>query len=325
MMEREFHRWLKEQSLLSTDDSEIVQVGIGDDAAILGGLVEEAVLPRIVVTTDGLAESTHFDLNLDSLELVGRKMIAVNLSDLAAMGASPLAAVINLNLPRSFAIEHAQQLFLGGRNLADQFKMPIIGGDTNRWDGPLVVSSTLIGLDLTSQQSKPPWLLSGAQPGDMILVSGRLGGSILGRHLTFQPKITLARYLVENYLVHSATDISDSLSLDLALMAAASGKRAGLEGLGVELLVDQIPVHEDAVELAKRTGSTVIEHALTDGEDFELLLSVSPSEYERMSGDVRLKETDMQLTRIGTFVSKPGFWLCRNEHREPFCPRGYSH
>jgi thiamine-monophosphate kinase len=324
-MEREFHRWLKQQSTLSSS-SPIVQLGIGDDAAILRGIIEGASVPGIVMTTDGLAEGTHFDLARDSLTLVGRKMIAVNLSDLAAMGAAPIAAVINLNLPRSFSLGQAQEIFVGARNLANQFRTPIVGGDTNRWDGPLVVSATLLGIDLATARQRQPWLISGARPNDLILVSGSFGGSILSKHLNFEPRLELARYLVENYEIHAATDVSDSLSLDLTLMATASGEQLGrTEPFGFELLTDKIPISQDAVRLSIESKSSSLHHALTDGEDFELVLAVDPTEYRRMKNDDALNHGSMKLHHIGQFNEEPGCWLCSGENRESFEPRGYSH
>jgi thiamine-monophosphate kinase len=324
-MEREFHRWLKEQANQSSNSS-MVRLGIGDDAAILSGVINGATIPGIVITTDGLAEGTHFDLVRDSLTLVGRKLIAVNLSDLAAMGAVPLAAVITLNLPRSFSLQQAQELFLGARKLADQFQFPIVGGDTNRWDGPLVVSATLLGFDLAGHRKRQPWLISGGRPNDLILVSGAFGGSILGKHLNFEPRLQLAKYLVENYEINGATDVSDSLSLDLALMARAGGEQLGKpQPLGFELLVDRIPIAEDAVRVSTNSLMSPLQHALSDGEDFELLLAVDPIEYLRMKEDPALRYGPLKLSHIGQFVEQPGCWLCSGPNRESFEPRGYSH
>lgn len=324
-MEREFHRWLKEQSQQSSTAPH-VQLGIGDDAAILRGVIDGLTIPGIVVTTDGLAEGTHFDLARDSLALVGRKMIAVNFSDLAAMGAAPIAAVINLNLPRSFSLQQAQDLFQGARKIADQFQTPIVGGDTNRWDGPLVVSATLLGIDLATPRKREPWLISGARPNDLILASGSFGGSILGKHLNFEPRLELARYLVQNYEIHAATDVSDSLSLDLALMARASGEQRGRsEPLGFELRIDKIPISEDAVRLSAESKASPLHHALADGEDFELVLAIDPIEYRRMQNDDVLNQGSMKLHHIGQFLERSGCWLCSDTNREWFEPRGYSH
>jgi thiamine-monophosphate kinase len=325
-MEREFHRWIKS---LETP-SPLVRLGIGDDAAILQGESEGVTIPGILVTTDAIAEGTHFDSSKASLSLIGRKAIAISLSDVAAMGAKPIGAVMTLMLPSHFRLGQVQELFLGAKKIADQFQTPIIGGDTNCWEGGLTISVTILALDLCSLANKPPWLLSGARVDHLVVVSGSFGGSLLGRHLNFEPRIALARYLVENYQVHAATDVSDSLSLDLSLMCSASQSAHLMqsqikEELGVELDWESIPVHPDANRLSQTSKQSALHHALTDGEDFELILAVDPEEFARMENDVLLKQGAMKLTAIGRFVARPGFWLLGPACREAFEPRGYTH
>lgn len=325
-MEREFHRWLKQQQT----ESPFVQVGIGDDAAILKDAAAGKTLGGVVVTTDAVAEGTHFDLASASLEQVGRKALAVNLSDIAAMGAKPFAALLTLMLPRGYSLTEAQTIFQGARQLADHYQTAFIGGDTNLWDGRLVVSVTVLGWDVLSRQNKCPWLISGANVGDRIVVSGEFGGSILGKHLTFEPRVELAEYLASNYRINAATDVSDSLSLDLMLMARASSANAVAKqeehpGFGVQLDAEKIPISVAACEMAARSNLSKLDHALTDGEDFELILAVSAEELEKIKADPNITTPSMKLTEIGQFIEQPGFWLCDAAGRKPFAPRGYSH
>src|SRR5262249_8863293 len=138
-----------------------------------------------LVTTDMLLEGSHFRIAETGPERVGRKAMAVNLSDIAAMAGRPVAAVISVGLPRQGAGDLAEGLYAGLRGMADEFGVAIIGGDTNTWDGKLAISVTLLG------QPTPPGPVrrAGAGPGDWLLVTGPMGGSILGRHLNVTPRV----------------------------------------------------------------------------------------------------------------------------------------
>lgn len=316
-LEREFHRWLKQQNQtpISAEKNVNVKLGVGDDAAILHGCGGSG----IVLATDAIAEGTHFVLAQHDLELIGRKALAVNLSDIAAMGATPVAALLTLQLPSGFSIEQAQRIFLGVKKLADEFSVAIIGGDTNRWEGPLVVSVTVVGHEFCSvienETAAKSWRIGGAKVGDAIVVSGSFGGSILGHHLDFTPRVHLAQHLIANYNIHAATDVSDSLSLDLSAMASESQ-------LGVEVELNQLPIAAAAIELAKTSERTTWQHALSDGEDFELVLAVPPDELTRICNDPVCQTL---LTVIGKFVSEPGFRLLDDGSLIPFDVQGYSH
>ncbi len=164
-MEREFIRWLGERLPRSLRGP----LSLADDAA----LVELAAGQRVVATVDMLTEGVDFVWRQDSPERVGRKALAVNLSDLAAMAAKPLAGVVALALPREEGLELAQRLYEGLIPLAERYDLTIAGGDTNTWNGPLVISITLLG----TVGESGPLLRSGAQPGDAIVVTGSFGGS----------------------------------------------------------------------------------------------------------------------------------------------------
>jgi thiamine-monophosphate kinase len=268
-----------------------------------------------VVTSDMLNDGTDFVSGRSDWRLVGRKALAVNLSDLAAMAARPVAALVSLLLPRQGGLQIAQALYDGMLALAAEFDLPIAGGDTNSWDGPVVISVTAIGQ--TTEHGF--WRRSGAQAGDQILVTGWFGGSILGRQFGFVPRVREALALNANYRIHAATDVSDGLSLDLAHLFQASH-------CGAELRLDWIPISEDARRLAaseSEPSQTALDHALGDGEDFELILAVPPDEAQRLLADQPL---EVPLTRIGTFIDQPGLWqVSPSAARRPLVPRGYRH
>ncbi|MCY2966896.1 MAG: thiamine-phosphate kinase, partial [Planctomycetota bacterium] len=156
-----------------------VPVGIGDDAAVL----DWSVNPRCLVTVDMLMEGVDFTRDSATPEQIGRKSLAVNLSDIAAMAGKPVACVVAVSLPRDGGFELGQRLHTGLAALANEFGVAIAGGDTNTWDGPLVLSITVLG----EPTGRGPVLRSGAKPGDWVFVTGELGGSILGHHLDFTP------------------------------------------------------------------------------------------------------------------------------------------
>jgi thiamine-monophosphate kinase len=317
-MEHEFLRWLRER--LPADER--APLRLSDDAAVLrlaGG-------DRVVATVDLLTDGVDFDLRSDAPERIGRKALAVNLSDLAAMAARPLAGVIALALPRSGGLELAKRLYEGLIPLAEQYHLAIAGGDTNSWDGPLAISVTVLG-EVTQQG---PLVRSGAQPGDAILVTGRFGGSRLGHQFDFEPRIEESLWLAANAPLHAGIDVSDGLSLDLWRMCQASGCEAVVD-------IAAIPIAAAAQQWAEHLddGSTALDHALGDGEDFELILAV-PAEFA-----VELlarQPLACGLTRIGEFVAssegtpaslraaETGLWqVDALRRRLPLVPRGYEH
>lgn len=305
-METEFIAWLRDR----LPAHRRLLVGPGDDAAV----VDLAGRRDVVVTTDMLTDGVDFRLGEVDAKLVGRKSLAVNLSDLAAMAAEPLAAVVSLALPVACGFALATQLYEGLIPLAEEFDTAVAGGDTNTYDGPLVISVTAFGR-LTD---RGPFLRSGARPGDELLVTGEFGGSILGKHLSFTPRVKEALTL-RQYDIHAAMDVSDGLSLDLSRVCAASG-------CGAELDVDRIPIAAAAHELSqqRRDGRTPLDHALSDGEDFELILAVPPDEARRLCAEQPLG--DVRLTSIGRFVAERGLWAVDHSGtRTPLAPRGYIH
>lgn len=291
-----------------------LEVPAGDDAAV----IRPPAGRRTVVTVDMVMEGIDFVLGVDcSPRAVGHKALAVNLSDLAAMGARPEAAVVAVALPQRGGAELGRGIQAGIAALAAEHRVALAGGDTNSWSGPLVISVTAIG-------SVPPggaWRRDGAEPGDMLVVTGPCGGSILGRHLAVQPRCREAGLIAGHYAVHAAIDVSDGLSLDLARMMKASGTAALLD-------LDAIPIHPDAVFMAARPGDgrSPLDHALGDGEDFELVLALPPAEARRLVADTAAAPFTQPCTIIGEVTAGQGlFVVVPGGERRPLSPRGFIH
>ena len=167
-MEHSFIAWAKQRALLLPR----VKLGIGDDCALIQSDGSDCV-----VTTDSLCEGTHFLIDECGSRAVGKKLVGVNLSDLASMAAEPVAVFLSLCLPKHQADEIGAEIFEGVCEVCERHNVALAGGDTNVWNGPLVVHMTAIG----QARSQGCWLRSGAQPGDKIVVTGALGGSKIGR------------------------------------------------------------------------------------------------------------------------------------------------
>ncbi len=308
--EFELIRWFRKQSRVP--DHGFTRLGIGDDCAIL----QPSAGLELVVTTDMLMDGRHFVLERHGPEAVGRKAMGVNLSDIAAMAAVPKAAFIAVALPRrqGHACDIARGLHAGVAEMANRFDVTLAGGDTNAWDGPLVICVTLIG-------ETPPGTAairrSGALAGDGIFVTGPLGGSILGRHLNPSPRIAEALALREQFGIHALIDISDGLAADLGHILEESGNR------GAVLEAEAVPIHPDAVTLSSTTGRTPLDHAINDGEDFELCAVLGPQSAARIES--RPAER-VRLIRVGTIVGQPGLRIRDREGRvTPIESAGFDH
>ncbi|MBX9678704.1 MAG: thiamine-phosphate kinase [Gemmataceae bacterium] len=301
MAEFDFIRWLRQR----TPSDARVQVGPGDDAAVLA-----SINAPLIVTTDMLMDGVDFLLAEVDPVRVGRKAMGVNLSDLAAMGAKPLAAVASVALPRSADSSLAEQLHLGMTEMATKYDCPLVGGDTNSWDKPLVISVTAFG----TPGPQGAILRSGAKPGDWLFVTGSLGGSILGRHLDVKPRVREALELQRHVQLHAMIDISDGLAADVHHLVEESG-------CGVVLEADAIAIHADAHRMNE--GRSPLEHALGDGEDFELAFAVSPEDGELLLTHQPLAACP--VTCIGTFVAERGLWIQQHGQRRPLPPMGWVH
>lgn len=294
--ENSYIRWLRER----TPADPRVPIGPGDDAALL----QLQAAGQALVTTDMLMDGTDFHLSEAGPFRIGRKAMAVNLSDIAAMAGRPLAAFVSVALPRHGGQAIATELYRGLRSMADEFDTALAGGDTNSWDGPLVISVTVVG----EPTGRGPVRRSGAKPGDWLFVTGPLGGSILGKHLDFTPRVREAQRLHELVDLHAMMDISDGLAADLAKLCEESR-------CGAVLTAESIPIADDARRM--NDGKSALDHALGDGEDFELLFAVG-------ANDARRLVSEQATFRIGECVPDE-MWLEQEDRRRPMPPAGYEH
>jgi len=292
-----------EQLMLQCSNNASVKLGIGDDSAVLNPSDRDQL-----VCADMLMEGVHFIIDAHNIESIGHKALAVNLSDIAAMGGEALSAYICLALPRSRAESRfIERLYSGFANLAQKFNVAIAGGDTNIWEGPLVISVTVVGV----VHKKGAITRRGAQVGDVIMVSGELGGSINGHHLDFTPRLVEARILMDSFTLHSMIDVSDGLGKDLRDICRQSGVAACLEA-------DRLPLRSS---LHNMPHAEAVHHALADGEDFELCFSLSEAEAERLE-----KTQVIPCYRIGRIVAGEGlYWGQGLEKDEPIHIYGYEH
>jgi thiamine-monophosphate kinase len=302
--------WVRQRERTRAVRSPWTRLGIGDDCAILD------VGPRsnLLVTTDMLMDGRHFHLEADGPERVGHKALGVNLSDIAAMAGVPRAALVAIALPQAGASALARGLYEGMRALAERFGIDLVGGDTNAWDGPLVISVTLLG----EATSRGAVCRHGAKTGDTILVTGALGGSLhAGRHLRVEPRVAEALALHGSAPLHAMIDISDGIASDLSHILVESG------GLGAELDETAIPIHSDAHEMSQTDGVSALDHALHDGEDFELCVVVPAADAARLLADPPLPG---KLFRIGEITGATGVKL-RSPGGElrSIPPRGFDH
>jgi thiamine-monophosphate kinase len=302
MGEFEYIDWLRKR----TAGHPRVLVGPGDDCAVI------RTTPNVpwLVTTDMLMEGTDYVLAEMDARRVGRKALAVNLSDIAAMGGQPVAAVVSVALPRTDTERLAEELYEGMRRLADEFATALAGGDTNTWTGPLVISVTLLG----EPGPQGPILRSGACPGDWLMVTGALGGSLAGKHLDFTPRIREGLTLHEHAVLHAMIDISDGLAADVNHICKESQ-------CGAALFAEAIPISDAARTMSD--GRTPLEHALGDGEDFELAFAVAPADGERL---LRTQPIGgITLHHVGEFTAAPGLTLVDGGQARPLAPTGYVH
>lgn len=258
--------------------------GIGDDCAVL-----PASRYRQLVTVDPVVYGEHFDDSIPP-RAVAAKLLKRNLSDIAAMGGRPRAAVIALALDETVSTRWLEQFYRGLAATARTYAVTIVGGDITRQKGGLAATLTLIG------EVKGPRILTrkGAKTGDWIYVTGSLGGSILGHHHRFTPRLAEGAWLAARREVRSLMDVSDGLAKDLPALAPM--------GATPSLCPPAIPISAAARTLAQRDGRTALAHALSDGEDFELLFTVAARADRSTFETAWRKKFRTRLTFIGRFT-----------------------
>ncbi len=295
-----------------------VILGPGDDMAVVA-LPGPGASPNIAARSlaflkiDQALDQVHFDLRQHTPQQAGRKAVNRCLSDCAAMACCPLAVLISVALPRIADLAFAQALFTGCQAAADDSQCAIVGGDTAVWNQRLAITVAALG-------AAPQGVLitrAGAKAGDAICVTGRLGGSILGRHMEFSPRIALAQEIIKSAHVHAMMDLSDGLAADLPRICAASG-------VGAMVRANLLPVHPDAQLLAAQDGLSASRHALVDGEDYELLMALAPAEAQKL---LKLGGADgaTPVTVIGHFTEERRLALCDAAGAVTPWPAGFEH
>lgn len=294
--------WFKQQSRV---DPAAFPVGIGDDMAEIR-LDENAT---VLITTDMLLDGSHFDLKTATLEQVGYKAMAASLSDCAAMATIPLAAVVSVALPPGFTTDKLKELHAGIAVAAEKYDCPLIGGDITSWREahPFAINVTM----LSKRSTNPPMRRNGAKAGDAICVTGSLGGSIVRRHLEFEPRVREAIKIAQSVTVNAMMDISDGLSTDLNRICEQSS-------VGAILDAASIPISDDA-----KTQADPLKAALDDGEDFELLFTLAPDQHARLMG---MWDGPLPITQVGRIVEGRGMQIQMPQGPlAELTPGGYDH
>lgn len=284
-----------------------VIVGVGDDAAV--------VRPRkdrdLVLKCDAIVEGVHF-LPDASPQSIGYKAVARVLSDFAAMGATPQHVLISLAAPATTPVSRIRAIYRGIQKISDAHQVSVVGGET--------VRASQLALHVFGAGDVPRGLAlrrTGAKPGDVLLVTGALGGSLAGRHLRFSPRIEEGRWLAEKKWATAAIDISDGLATDLHHLVASSG-------VGADLLAGEIPIASAARRMKDR--QTPLDHALRDGEDFELLFTVPRACLEAFAG-AWLRRFSLPVTPIGFITRERGIVRLLEDGAEarPLTSSAYEH
>jgi thiamine-monophosphate kinase len=305
-------------------DWQQIILGIGDDAAAWRG---DASIQ--LVTTDSLIEDVHFTLNITPWRELGGKALAVNLSDIAAMGGIPEYALVSLAVPGRTEVEDVTALYEGMVEVAQQFEVAIIGGDTSR--APLV-SVTVVVFGTSQNQDKQILTRSAARPGDRVAVTGYLGAAAAGLEMLIHqlrfdpeatdglkgaflrplPRVTEGRILAEKG-VKTAIDISDGLIADLEHICRASQ-------VGARVEVELVPIHP---AVRANFGDKALELALSGGEDYELLFTAGAEIISKVQ-----EATSCPITVIGEVVAdKVGEVTMVDRKGNPFQPdkTGWEH
>jgi thiamine-monophosphate kinase len=307
-----------------------VVIGIGDDAAVLEparGMLE-------VITTDSLVEGVHFRREWSSLRSIGHKALAVNLSDIAAMGAAPRASLLSLALPPSLRLSEFDELVDGFLTLARAEGAPLIGGNLSGSPGPVVLDVTAIGA-----AGRRRLLRRGtANRGDELYVTGSIGAAAAGlamlqadeprermtpsalacvaRYEMPEPRTRCGRAVGRSRAAAAAIDLSDGLADGARRLARDSG-------LGVTLDAAALPIHQGARDWAARSGIDAVGFVLSGGEDYELAFAVRPKFRRRFLAAVR-RSGSLPVTKVGVFTREPEVWVEHAGHRTPLAD-GFAH
>ncbi len=294
--------WFAAQRKLSSKD---FPIGIGDDMA----QVQVGKGTSVFITIDMLLDGVHFDLRKATLQQVGYKAIAVSLSDCAAMAVLPVAAVVSVALPKGFTEKELKQFHEGIIKAADKYNCALVGGDITSWrsEEPFAITVAMLG----KAAANKPLKRSGAKPGDIICVTGSLGGSSQGKHLCFEPRVNEAIEIASIAEINAMIDISDGLSSDLNRICRQSR-------VGALINAGQIPVSTEA-----RKTKEPLESALNEGEDFELLFTLAEKEFNKL---IKRWDRSLPITKIGTVTNTGKMQIqTAGGKLQDLQPAGYEH
>jgi thiamine-monophosphate kinase len=301
-----------------------VIAGIGDDCAVLyppEGKVQ-------LVTTDMLVEGVHFRTSTATPFQIGWKSLAVNVSDIAAMGGEPTYAFVSIGLPRDAKVEFVDELYSGMSKMAEACSVDIMGGDT------VSAPQVIINIALLGEVEPENLVLrSGARTGDALVVTGELGGSDAGlailehglpiggkeRHLMPVPRLREGRLLARSGYVTSMIDISDGLASEVHHICEMSGT-------GARVYMGKIPLADNVQRIAEHTGRNPHDLALYGGEDYELLFTCKQDKVSLLSEEMQ-KECGTSLTTVGQIMDASHSITIEDESGRiaPLAPRGYNH
>jgi thiamine-monophosphate kinase len=274
----------------SLPTNKTVVAGAGDDCAVLDlGVPDKLILFK----TDAVVEGIHFTRETPP-EKIGRKALARCLSDIAAMAGTPTAALVTIALPEKFDVELIAKIYDGLNEVAERFGVAIVGGETTTNPERILISIALLGTVPRGKQI----LRNGAKIGDAIFVTGELGGSLAGKHLDFEPRLEEARWLAENFSIHAMMDLSDGLAGDLRHILRASH-------VGAEILKSSVPISRAAKLRAKENSAAKPPFiaALGDGEDFELLFTLTSKDAVKLLDGWKKQFPKLKLSCIGKIVA----------------------
>ncbi len=285
-----------------------VVAGIGDDCAVVRTGPRDSF--DLLLKSDPVIEGIHFTPTALA-EAIGHKALGRVLSDIAAMGGEPLWVLIDFVAPASVPVKRIEGIYRGLAKLARRHGVAIVGGDTSRGK-TLELHVFAVGRIPRGRAV----LRTGAKPGDVLYVTGSLGGSGQGRHLRFEPRLAEGKWLAAGKWATAMMDVSDGLATDLRRLIAASGTGAVVEAA-------RVPVSPAAKRLLDRRAP--LEHALSDGEDFELLFTIPRREAAAFEVAWR-RQFRLSCTRIGELIRRPGLLEIENNGiRTPLKTRGYEH
>jgi thiamine-monophosphate kinase len=305
-------------------------IGIGDDCAVMPFNEEES----LIITTDLLIENIHFLKSKIPSEDLGHKSLGVNLSDIAAMGGEPISAYLSIGIPKETEIEWLDSFFEGVKKLADETNTKLLGGDTTKSKEGIIINFTIIGKQKTDRIK----YRKNAKVGDYLCLTGKIGDSggglnmilddleatgetesyLIKAHHRPHPHLEYGKWLSKHTGVHAMIDVSDGIDSDITrIMEQAE--------VGAEVNLENLPISNELKNASNRYGWDYYQLAVAGGEDYCLLLTVDPKDFEKISNDYT-KEFNSELYKIGEVTESRGrIEYLKNGEKYTFGKQGFDH